>query len=619
LRRLVPAIVLLACFALPASAFADATVQVEDSAYNPAAVKLKVGESVTWQWQTSNLLIARSVTSDASAPEAFDSMARTSVGPDFTHQFNTVGTYGYHDTVAGTMAGTVTAYSAPSLALAPATSTINRGSSVTFDANAQTNPAGGVLTYEWDLDGNGSYETAGGSSQTVPYASAGAYAVGLRVTDEVGNQASGAATVLVTVPDSDGDSLNDDLDKCVNVPAKTLDGCPPTPLVARTVAPGSLGVAGVRKSGVNVVLSCSSACSGALTLSRGTTPVGATKASLPVAGSTLVTVRLTSAGRTLLARVKSAKLTLKSTVTDVFAQTRTLTRTVNLKTVKTAGKVPAIGISDQQPTTFVDPNFQVLKLKYARLMTPWNGIFKEPARLDAWLQAARAAGVRPLVSFERARGDQCPKKPCRAPSVGQYSRAWTAFHKKYPWIKDISPWNEINSSTQPTGKRPDLAATYYNVVRAKCRGCTIVAADLLDATNIRSYVAAFLKKAKGKPRLWGLHNYTDTNRFRSRGTKALLQSVKGTVWLTETGGVVKFTTQDGKVALPKSESRAKKAMDYMFRLAEANAGRIKRIYVYQWKINNVFDRFDAGVVRADGTPRPSFDVLSLNASIARKR
>jgi hypothetical protein len=41
--------------------------------------------------------------------------------------------------------------------------------------------------------------------------------------------------------------------------------------------------------------------------------------------------------------------------------------------------------------------------------------------------------------------------------------------------------------------------------------------------------------------------------------------------------------------------------------------------VYQWKVNNPFDRFDAGVVRPDGTPRPSFDVLSLNASIARKR
>jgi hypothetical protein len=91
------------------------------------------------------------------------------------------------------------------------------------------------------------------------------------------------------------------------------------------------------------------------------------------------------------------------------------------------------------------------------------------------------------------------------------------------------------------------------------------------------------------------------------------------VWLTETGGVVRFVTQKGVVALPKSESRARKAIDYMFRLAEANAKRIKRIYVYQWKVNNPFDRFDAGIVRPDGTPRPSYNVLSLNASIARKR
>jgi hypothetical protein len=33
----------------------------------------------------------------------------------------------------------------------------------------------------------------------------------------------------------------------------------------------------------------------------------------------------------------------------------------------------------------------------------------------------------------------------------------------------------------------------------------------------------------------------------------------------------------------------------------------------------VFDRFDAGLVRPDGTPRPSFQVLTLNAGIARKR
>jgi hypothetical protein len=323
--------------------------------------------------------------------------------------------------------------------------------------------------------------------------------------------------------------------------------------------------------------------------------------------------------KSALTGLKSAKLQLQVVVTDALGRTEVDTANITLEQVKTFGKLPAIGISDNQPATFDDANFQILGLRFARLVTPWNSVLTEPARLDQWLQTARAHNIRPLVSFEHTRGMVCPGKKCKGPSKSQYTRAWKAFHAKYPWVKDISPWNEVNSATQPTGKFPALAATYYNIVRASCRGCTIVAADLLDAPNIRRYATTFLLSAKGKPKLWGLHNYTDTNRFRSKGTTTLLKTVKGQVWLTETGGVVKFVTQKGVVALPKSESRAKRAMDYMFRLAEQNATRIKRIYVYQWKVNNVFDRFDAGVVRPDGTPRPSFTVLTLNASIARKR
>jgi PKD repeat protein len=613
----VPAIVLLACFALPASAFAQ-TVNIEDAGYNPGTVTVAPGSAVTWHYANA-ALSPHGVQFGSDTPACPSGASPLAV--DCQKTFPGAGRFTYHDIgcnagAPSCITGLVVVYVPPTASFTAGPNPALRGQTVNFDGSASASPGGSIVNYSWDFgDGSG----AAGPTASHAFAHAGTFNVTLFVTDDQNGVATQTQTFTVNVPDSDGDGLNDDLDKCVTVPATTLDGCPPPPLVARTVAPGTLGVAGVLKSGVNVLVTCSSACNGTLALFRGTAPVGATTASLPLAGSTLVTVPLSSTGRALLARAKSVQLTLKATLTDLFAQTRTLTRTVKLQTVKRLGALPAIGISDQQPTTFADPNFQVLKLKYARLMTPWNGIFKEPARLDAWLQAARIAGVRPLVSFERARGDQCPKKPCRAPSVGQYQRAWTAFHKKYPWIKDVSPWNEINSATQPTGSRPDLAAAYYNVVRAKCRGCSIVAADLLDSTNIRRYVAAFLAKAKGKPRLWGLHNYTDTNRFRSRGTKALLQAVQGDVWLTETGGVVKFTTQGGKVALPKSETRAKKAMDYMFRLAEQNARRIKRIYVYQWKVNNPFDRFDAGVVRPDGTPRPSFDVLSLNASIARKR
>jgi PKD repeat protein len=510
----------------------------------------------------------------------------------------------------------------PPVAVGSGPASAKRGQLVSFDGSGSSDPEGDAISYQWDFrDGN----SATGAQVQHAFTTAGHYDVTLTVTDSTGS-GSTIVPIDIAVPDSDGDGVNDDLDKCVSNAGPAPDGCPiapiifPGPITTTAVAPRALGLPGALKSGVNVVVNCSAACTGFLTLARNGSAVAIPeRVTLTGSGSRLVKLRFTSAAQRSLARLKSVRLQLQVLVTDSLTRVQTRRATISMQRVKTVGRLPAIGISDNQATTFTDPNFRVLGLRYGRLVSPWNAIFTEPARLDAWMQAARADGIRPLISFEHTRGQVCPGRHCKGPTVARYKRAWKAFHKKYPWVKDISPWNEVNSATQPTGKRPDLAAAYYNVVRANCRGCTIVGADLLDATNIRRYTAAFLAKAKGTPRLWGLHNYTDTNRFRSRGTNALLQTVRGTVWLTETGGVVRFVTQKGVVALPKSETRAKKAMDYMFRLAEANAKRIKRIYVYQWKVNNSFDRFDAGVVRPDGTPRPSFNVLSLNASIARKR
>jgi hypothetical protein len=269
---------------------------------------------------------------------------------------------------------------------------------------------------------------------------------------------------------------------------------------------------------------------------------------------------------------------------------------------------PFVGISDQDSSTFSDPRFRGLGMHYARLITPWNAIFTEPDRLDRWLQAAKDAGVDPLVAFNHSRGNQCPARPCALPSVGQYSAAFKAFHLKYPWVRSIQPWNEANHQSQPTGKHPKRAAQFYNVVRSSCHGCTITAADVLDSRNLKRWLAVFKKYAKGKPRLWGLHNYTDTNRFRSTGTKAMLRLVPGKLWLTETGGIVAFTTSAGKVALRHDERRARRAIDYLFRLARTSK-RITRVYVYQWRKTQSGDRFDAGLVAPDDAPRPSLAAL----------
>ena len=80
----------------------------------------------------------------------------------------------------------------------------------------------------------------------------------------------------------------------------------------------------------------------------------------------------------------------------------------------------------------------------------------------------------------------------------------------------------------------------------------------------------------------------------------------GQVWLTETGGIVKFKPQ-----LP-DESGARGAGDEVHVLAgqvlqQARRGmrsKVTRLYVYRWFGDEPSARFDAGLVEPDGTPRP---------------
>jgi hypothetical protein len=86
-------------------------------------------------------------------------------------------------------------------------------------------------------------------------------------------------------------------------------------------------------------------------------------------------------------------------------------------------------------------------------------------------------------------------------------------------------------------------------MRRICRGCTIVALDVLDqrgvARYIRRWYRALSRSLRSRARLVGIHNYSDTNRLRSRGTRSIIRTVKrysrhARFWMTETGGVVNF-------------------------------------------------------------------------------
>lgn len=261
---------------------------------------------------------------------------------------------------------------------------------------------------------------------------------------------------------------------------------------------------------------------------------------------------------------------------------------------------PVVGIGEQQAAMFGDPRFRKLGIEHARLVLAYDAVAVRFERdlADAWLGAARDAGVEPFVTFGHSRVE--PKK---LPTVAEFRAAFRAFRSRYPQVRVYAPWNEINHSSQPTATSPQRAAEYYNVVKAECDGCTVLAGDVLDQVGMVGYLQRYRRHLEGSPRIWGLHNYADANRFRDSGLRDLLTAVRGDVWLTETGGIVRF----GR-SFPHDEQRAARATAFALRLARRHE-RVKRAYLYNWTGSKRRDRFDAGLIGPQGKPRPAYEAL----------
>jgi hypothetical protein len=260
----------------------------------------------------------------------------------------------------------------------------------------------------------------------------------------------------------------------------------------------------------------------------------------------------------------------------------------------------AVGIGEQQTAMFANPLFRALRIDKARIVVSYDAVSVgfERQIVDTWMAQAKAAGVEPFVTFAHSR-----VHPKKLPSVAEFRAAFQAFRKRYPQVRVYAPWNEINHVSQPTSKSPARAAEYYNVVKAACGGCTVLAGDLLDQPGMTRYLARYRRGLRGTPTVWGLHNYADANRFRTSGLGSLLRAVKGDVWLTETGGIVAF----GR-SFPRDEQRAAKATKYVLALA-VKTPRVKRVYLYNWTGSKPTDRFDSGLVGPDGRPRPAYAAL----------
>jgi hypothetical protein len=288
---------------------------------------------------------------------------------------------------------------------------------------------------------------------------------------------------------------------------------------------------------------------------------------------------------------------------------------LSLGTAAPAGASLQVGISEQSPNVFANPWFAKLGIEHARIVVPWNILRRDdwwPDYLRAWLDGAREAGVTPHVAFGIA--DLVPSQYGRGPTLRQYRALIRGFRRAYPQVRTFTPWNEANHVFQPTARRPKLAWQYYRILRAACPTCTVRAADVADLGNLESWLRGFLRHHHGRA-VWGLHNYQDANQHRTLSRSSTLQMaklVRGPIWSSEAGGIVGYRSVDKGDGYRFDLKRQLSAQRHLFKLLAHPRvrNRYPRLYLHNffgtWSQRTTPDRWDSGLLGADGKPRPSY-------------
>jgi hypothetical protein len=281
--------------------------------------------------------------------------------------------------------------------------------------------------------------------------------------------------------------------------------------------------------------------------------------------------------------------------------------------VKAKAFTVQFGMADQKRDMFTDPRFLQLGLRHARRSVGWD-MFEydwQVQDVDDWLNDARRAGIRPLITFARSR---VHAKIHLVPTRAQVRDTFYKFRARYPWVTDFVATNESNLNP-PGAKNPKLAAQYYNDMRKACRHCKVAAATILETPTkkfLEGWIKRFVKAAGHRPKYWALHNYYGANTRSVSGTKRMLKATKsGEVWVTEVGGLVARRTPNfiGKLKMPEGLSHATRATRFIFDRMLSISPRIKRVYLYHWNAVSTADTWDSALIGPDGRARSALAIV----------
>jgi hypothetical protein len=278
-----------------------------------------------------------------------------------------------------------------------------------------------------------------------------------------------------------------------------------------------------------------------------------------------------------------------------------------------------VGIGDQQIAMFDNPLFQRAKFKRVRYFIPWNAM-DNPGQLaaaDAYVRRAKRSNVK---VFLHVSSDDLRIKKAKLPSVSAYKSKVGRMvrHFRKLGVREFGAFNEANHASQPTYRSPRRAASFYKVmyqlVKRRCKSCTVVALDVLDQRGVERYMRSFYRALsrtyRRRATVVGIHNYGDVNRKRTRYTRNMIRTSRRynrrtKFWFTETGGIVKF----GR-SFPCNETRASNRLKQMFRLAKRyRRSGVNRVYVYNFTGAGCDARFDAGLTNPDGSARKGYTYL----------
>lgn len=207
----------------------------------------------------------------------------------------------------------VTVHRAPTAAFTAGPAPVLTDDVVTFDAGGSTDDEP-ITRYEWDLDGDGTFETDGQASPTTTqaYSTAGAVTVRLRVTDSRGVQDVVAQTITVQ--------------------PRPVDATAPVV----TITPGRTKLG--KRGGVKLTVACpagESRCDGRLDLRS---LMGARSAALggklfALAGgeTARLTIRLSKANRKAIRRAKRLRAEAVAVAVDAAGNTGTATKAVTIR------------------------------------------------------------------------------------------------------------------------------------------------------------------------------------------------------------------------------------------------------------------------------------------------